>query len=336
MPPIDHDEARRAQPGHPGPAHGSGRAGDGTARGESGRSSADRGIADRVRGFRPRSLKGAVGLGIAGAALLLFPFLDDPHRWWIPAGLGLGTLVLLTLLRLDHLLKGWTWHVAGLALLAALVTETSRNPWAWAFAPSIGLLIAGLLRLPRWKIAAVGALACVLAIVGYQFRAVEVRQEEAAAAVQAGETTRQTLGKSSPGLLLESLERSLIGVQASYSTQPVVDVEAFCIMVVDSAETQLLAATAAPDCPAAITQLHERVPAGAKPSDSRATTLSSEGGAASASQATTTLSRPGDTVTVDACSSVWGEVAPSLGRVVAERTDASRETWRVAGFAPCR
>ncbi|GAA4541463.1 hypothetical protein [Pseudonocardia xishanensis] len=292
-------EASSDQPSHPGPAP------DDAPRADP---------LTALRRFRPRSWKGATGLGIVGAALLLFVFvaLDDRARWWLPLAAGFVVLVLLSLLRLDRLLKGWTWHVAGIALLAGLVVETSGNPWAWAAAVSIGVLVAGLLRLPRWQLAAVGAALCVVSFVGYQFRASEVRQQEEQVAQQAGNEMRQALGESRPALVLVKLDRGLRDA----------DADAVCRLLDPQPTAQLLQATGSPSCAAAVALLHGRVPAGTpEPSAPR-----SSGGQPQP---------PGTVVTLDGCGSIWGTALPSLGTVDAIRTQAPGETWRVTALRPC-
>ena len=116
------------------------------------------------RGGATRSARGAAGLAIAAAALLLWPF----SGWsWIPWVVGLGVLVVLRFLRLDGLLRGWVWHVGGIVVVAGLMYST--GPWAWALAASIGVLLAGLLQLPWWRLAAVGAVMCAVSGVGFGF-----------------------------------------------------------------------------------------------------------------------------------------------------------------------
>jgi len=267
-----------------------------------------------LRRFRPRSWKGATGLGIVGAAVLLSVFVavDDQARWWLPLAAGFVVLVLLALLRLDRLLKGWTWHVAGIALLAGLVVETSGNPWAWAAAVSIGVLVAGLLRLPRWQLAALGAVLCVVSFVGYQFRASEVREHQEEVAQQAGNEMREALGVTRPALVLVGLDRGLRDA----------DADAVCRLLDPQPTAQLLKVTGSPSCEAAVALLHGKVPAGTpEPSAPRS----------SGSQ----TQPPGSIVTLDGCGSIWGAAVPSLGTVDAIRTQAPRETWRVAALRPC-
>ena len=119
------------------------------------------GVVSWARRFRPRSAKTAVGLGLVGAAVLLYPFAaassqDDNYAWWLPIGLGVGTLALITLFRLDRVMFGWAPHVGGLVLVGTLVWQTSLNPWSWGLAAGVGVVLAGLLLLPRWQVLAVG------------------------------------------------------------------------------------------------------------------------------------------------------------------------------------
>ena len=119
-------------------------------------------------GGSPGPGAGAVGLAIVAAALLLWPFAGLS---WIPWLVGFLALILLRLLRLDGLLRGWDVHAAGLVVVAGLMISTT--PWAWALAASIGVLIAGLTRLPAWRLAALGAVLCLLAGAGYVWSTVE-------------------------------------------------------------------------------------------------------------------------------------------------------------------
>lgn len=275
---------------------------------------ADRGTEDRDpwapwRRLRPRTVRGATALGLAGAAVLLLPFLDDPGRWWVPVGLGFGTLVLLALLRLDRLLQGWAPHVAGVVLVAALVNGTRENPWAWALALSVGVVVAGALLLPRWTVLAAGVVLLVVSGVGYSFRSAEIRQDQARVDAQAGAQFRTDLGVARPQLALVSLDTGV----ASPNPARV------CRLVQPAALDQLRAATGAAGCEDAVAVLHGRMPAGA--------------------QVTVPDRRPdpevavGATTAVDACGSAWGAAAPQLGRVVLTRTTTT--TFQVSAFTPC-
>ncbi|WP_344427731.1 hypothetical protein [Pseudonocardia ailaonensis] len=266
--------------------------------------------------FRPRSLRGAVGLGIAAAILLLYGFLyvDPQGRWWLPLAAGFVVLVLLALLRLDRLTKGWTWHIAGLAVLAGLVLETRDNPWSWAFAVSIGVLLAGLLRLPRWPVAVAGVVLCIVSFVGYQFRASEVRQQEAEIAQQAGTQMREGFGYDRPDLVLSKLNDGLSPL----------DTQAICRLLDAPAQAQLTAATGTADCTAAVAAASAKVPAGSSTATPRAT---GSNGPPPPS---------GTILEVNGCATAWGRAVPTVGVIETVRTDEpSKVIWRVAGFKPC-
>lgn len=274
----------------------------------------------RARGWRP-----AIGVGIAGAALLLIPFFlfptldpDKPvDQWWPPFAIGLGTLVLLALLRLDRLLKGWTWHVAGIAFVGALVVFTKDNPWAWALALSLGLLLAGLLRLPRWQLLVAGAVVCAVSIVGFAITASRITAAEAQKEIQAGNEVRATVGgvpnaQEVPPLL----DRVISG--------RVADPQPLCRIVAPAAETQLTAATGTADCAAAVAAVWQKRESAGGPTPqtsvrSDAVPMTSE-----------------RTYTLSTCGSAWAAAAGSqLGRVTVAWTNDDARRYSVTGFEPC-
>lgn len=299
--------------GGPGPDGGPGSGPSGPAGPAGG--AADEGPAggsgpDRLRRLRPRNPKLAVGLGLVAAALLLLPFLDDPARWWLPVGIGFGTLVLLYLLRLDRLLFGWAPHVAGLVLVGALVWATSDNPWSWGLAAGAGVLLAGLLLLPRWKVLAAGVALLVVSGIGYQFRSAEITEQKARIDAQAGNEMRMVLGVDRPQLALVSLDSGVAG------NNP----RRVCRLVTDAALAQLMQTTATPSCEQAVTVLHAR--AGSAPETEP-------------DRSADPVVEPGGSVTVNGCRTVWGSSAPSIGKVVLIRTEAPTPTYQVASFQPC-
>ncbi|NMH98925.1 hypothetical protein [Pseudonocardia acidicola] len=257
--------------------------------------------------FRLRNWRGAVGLGLAGAAVLLFPFLDDPGRWWVPVAAGLGTLILLVVLRLDRLLRGWTWHLAGLALVVGLMFST--GPWAWAMAASIGVLIAGLLRLPAWKLLAVGVVLCAGSGLGYGLSTVRTTEQVEAQQVQTHLQSRGQLGAPRPTAVLPVLLNSI----ARGDTGAICD-----NLLAEPAQPSFAASAGQPDCAAAVQALAARVtdPSGY-------------------ARATAESTSSGDVTTVDACHMTWdaAPAGPQLGRLTVGRTTGS--TYVVTGFAPC-
>lgn len=276
------------------------------------------GVPTWARRLRPRSVRLAVGLGILGAAVLLYPFAaassqDDNYAWWLPIGLGVGTLALITLFRLDRVMFGWAPHVGGLVLVGTLVWQTSTNPWAWGLAVGAGVAVAGLLLLPRWQVLAVGAVLLVVFGVGYQFRSAEITEQRAQMDAQAGEQMRTVLGVPRPQLAVVSLDNGVLDN----------DQQRVCRILQDPAVDQLRAATGAVDCADAVARLHSRA-AGA---GVEATQPDRKADPAVA---------PGQATTVDACSTLWAATAGTgLGRVQLVRTDAPQQRFQVTGFAAC-
>ena len=153
-----------------------------------------------------RTRRGAAGLAILAAALLLWPFAG---WFWIPWLAGLVVLVLVALLRLDRLLHGWSWHLGGLAVLVGLMLNT--GPWDWALAASLGVLLAGLVQLPWWRLAAVGAVLCLLAGAGWGFDRYRAAQERAAQEAQTQQENMSLLGERSPERVLPGASQLGIG-----------------------------------------------------------------------------------------------------------------------------
>ncbi len=94
-------------------------------------------------------------------------------------------------------------HAAGLVVVAGLMISTT--PWAWALAASIGVLIAGLTRLPAWRLAALGAVLCLLAGAGYVWSTVEAERAAVAAYAPVQERSRQDQGAPRPNGVLPIL-----------------------------------------------------------------------------------------------------------------------------------
>lgn len=252
------------------------------------------------------SPRGAAGLAVAAAALLLWPF----SGWTvIPWLIGLAVLVVLRLLRLDGLLRGWAPHVAGLAVVVGLMYGTT--PWAWALAAAIGVLLVGLVALPRWKVAAVGVVLCLVAGTGLGLSRYRTAQEQTAAEAQANRESQGEQGASRPqGVLPVLLNRVAQNVPG-----PVCD-----NLLSAAARDALAAAVGQPDCPAAVAFLSGRVVDRLHYAEGRArSTVVPDG------------------LEVDACSLTWpsGTAAgPQFGRlIVALKPEGS--TYVVTGFTGC-
>ncbi|OJY40954.1 MAG: hypothetical protein BGP03_25425 [Pseudonocardia sp. 73-21] len=251
-----------------------------------------------------RSRRGAAGLVIAVAALLLWPF----SGWsWIPWAAGIGLLILLRLLRLDGLLRGWVLHLGGVVVVVGLMYST--GPWAWALAGSIGILLAGLAQLPWWKLAAVGAVLCVLSGVGFGISSYRTAEEQREIESHMGDPMRTALGEGQPGRVLPALLQAV--------TRD--DVDPMCRLLTQSAEDAVLAATKAPDCTSAVGVMNQRVPG----------VVVNE----------RTLPQPTAVAggwRVDGCATPWATAAGrDLGVVLIAQSDPSVKRFVVSGFAPC-
>ncbi len=252
-----------------------------------------------------RSPRGAAGLAIAAAALLLWPF----SGWsWIPWAAGLVLLLLLRLLRLDGLLRGWVLHLGGVVVVVGLMYST--GPWAWALAGSIGVLLAGLLQLPAWKLGAVGAVLCVVSGVGLGVTSYRSAEQQREIDSHMGDPMRAALGEGQPGRVLPALLQAItIG-----------DVDPMCRLLTQPAEEAVLVATGMPDCAAAVGALHQRIPAG---------TIVNE----------RTLPQPVAVAggwQVDACATPWAAaIGPDLGIVLVRQSDPLVKRFVASGFSPC-
>lgn len=254
-----------------------------------------------------RTRRGAAGLGIGAAALLLWPFAG--WSWW-PWAAGVGTLILLRLLRLDGLLRGWVWHAGGLVVVAGLMLNT--GPWAWALAASIGVLLAGLVQLPMWRLAVVGAVLCLVS--GAGFAAAQYRSAEQIAAQQAQTQldNRGRLGAARPTGVLPVLLNNIARGDAG----------AVCTtMLTEPIRATFAAAAGQPDCPAAVRALAAQV-----------------GAPDVYAEADAPSTRRGDLLDIDACRLTWPVRAvaagPQLGHLTVGRAE-SGTTYVVTAFRPC-
>jgi hypothetical protein len=253
-----------------------------------------------------RSRRSAAGLGIGAAVLLLWPFSD--WSWW-PWAAGLGALVLLRLLRLDGLLRGWVFHLAGLVVLAGLMVDT--GPWDWALAASIGLLLAGLVQLPEWRIAAAGAALCVVTGAGYGFASYQSAEAQRRLDEQRSEQSFSLLGERSPERVLPAL---LEGIGQG-------DTVGVCGLLDVAARDQFVRASGAVDCAAAVRAFRGSLgrPPQIRNLDAPVT--------------------PGtDGWVTDGCRTVWateGLGGPTLGRLEVRRSQPPGRTFFIAGFQAC-
>lgn len=256
-----------------------------------------------------RTVRGAAGLGIGAAALLLWPFSDWSVIPWLA---GVGALVLLALLRLDRLLQGWVWHLAGLVVVGGLMVSTS--PWAWALAGSIGVLVAGLLQLPAWRLAAVGAVLCVVSGAAFTFANVQDAREAAAAQTRTNELDKGRQGFTTPVEVLPALLNRL-----AYGDRPEAAGAVCDSLLSVQAGVAFATSLSAPDCPSAVAAVAAQM---SEPNDY-----------ADAEAATR---EQGDELIVDACALRWDgpDAGPQLGRLTVGR-EGTGQTYIVTAFAEC-
>lgn len=255
-----------------------------------------------------RSPRGAALVAVLAAAVLLWPFAGFS---WIPWLIGIVALVVLRLLRLDGPLRGWDIPLAGLAVVIGLMVST--GPWAWALAASIGILLAGLAQLPWWRLAAVGAVLCLVSGIGFGLSVHRDRMEQEQVQARAGEFSRASIAERSEEIL-PAFVRAL--------TQPVPDPQPICRLLSGEAQAQLTTAAARSSCQDAVAVLHGRVRS------------------APETHADTKFPKPqatgGTELVVDACDTRWAAAAgPSLGRIHLEQVSPSLQTYDVRSFSDC-
>ncbi len=258
-----------------------------------------------------RSPRGAAGIAILAAALLLWPFTGWSAWPWL---IGLGVLVLLYLLRLDRLLRGWAPHLAGLAVVGGMLYGTS--PWAWALAASIGVLLAGLVRLPSWKVVAIGAVLCAVSGTGFGISTSQARID--------AENNYQRGGDLSRSLILATRDNVLPGlIKAIDSTVP--DPQRLCRIAGPEAIGQLQAALGTSTCEDAVAELFRRRVAAGIPADAPLIDLPEP------------QPESGELrMAIDGCSTIWGQAAGlALGRIHITQENLERKLYKVSSFSAC-
>jgi hypothetical protein len=252
-----------------------------------------------------RTPRAAVCAGVVAAFVLLWPFSGFS---WIPLLAGFGALLVVRVLRFDGLLRGWDIPLAGLVVVIGLMWSTS--PWAWGLAAGIGVLIAGLVRLPEWKIAVIGLAICVAAGTGYGISSYRTDEQIRKELSQSNDRERAMIGESRPDLVLPAMLKAVA----------LDDADPLCRILRDEAEMVLIRTVQAPTCEAAVTELHRRVPDPVY----KATALPPP-------------VQTGTTWQVDACATGWVQaVGPQLGRITVFQTAPDVRRFAVSGFSPCR
>jgi hypothetical protein len=257
-----------------------------------------------------RTRRGAAGLAIGSAALLLWPFSGWSVIPWL---VGLGGLILLRLLRLDGLLRGWVWHLGGLVVVAGLMYST--GPWAWALAASIGVLVAGLLQLPWWRLAAVGVVMCAVSGVGFGISTYQADQQHEAEYAQGGDIVRAEIAEKRTNVLPALLQ--------SFGTSAP-DPQPLCRVVTPAALAQLQGQIGGQTCNDVVGGLYARRPAGSP--------IRVDPGSLPKPAPDPDVSR----MVIDACATPWATTAGSaVGRIHIQQVSPSLQTYVVAAFSPC-
>lgn len=255
--------------------------------------------------------KSAAGLGIAAAVLLLLPFAG--WSWW-PLLIGLGVLIVIRLLRLDGLMRGWDPHVAGLVVVVLLILRTS--PWVWALAISVGILLAGVVRLPRWQLLAVGGVFTAGSIAGFV-----ISEHSAAVAAQVQHDSERQNNVSS--FLVADPAKIVRAVMTSVAYDPP---GTACFWFTDAAQHQFADAMSAPDCGAALRSM------AAKITDPRRY--------AEPQLPDSAVRKVGNSATVDGCQATWaaGSAAPGpgLGQFELQRVEGAKTGYQVTAYRACR
>ncbi|HEY4003963.1 MAG TPA: hypothetical protein VGM60_02080 [Pseudonocardia sp.] len=184
------------------------------------------------------------GLILLAAVLLLWPFAD--WSWW-PIVIGLGVLVLVSLLRLDRVLFGWAPHLAGLVVVVLMAARS--DPWAWGLAAGLAVLVAGFTRLPDWRVLAAGAAVTLVCGVGYG-----VAHYRTTAQLRADQAAADTRYRQSRSAL--PAEAVLPSITTDIAADDAVKA---CGILGSPAGQQFAAAFGAPDCASAVHQLNARV-----------------------------------------------------------------------------
>jgi hypothetical protein len=249
-----------------------------------------------------------VGVVLLASAGLLWPFAG--WSWWPVVG-GLGVLVLLYLLRLNHLLFGWAPHLAGLVTVVLMAARS--DPWAWGLAAGIATLGVGVARLPDRRVLAAGLALVAVFGTGYgigHYRTAEQQRAEQAAA-------NANYRQSRAALPAEAVLGAIASDIASGD-----DVKA-CGLLGTPGGQQFAAAVRAPTCPDAVRLLHAQV------TDARAY-------GSPRLPAGALLKRPDRTVRVDGCRA-WPDAAgapgPRLG--VFELRPYQSGSYLISGYTPC-
>ena len=126
----------------------------------------------------------------------------------------------------------------------------ATGPWDWALAASLGVLLAGLVQWPWWRLAAVGAVLCLVAGTGWGVDRYRVAQEKAAQEAQRSQENMSQLGERSPDRVLPALVE---GIGQG-------DVVGVCGLLAEPARNQFANVAGTPDCASAVAHFHSALP----------------------------------------------------------------------------
>lgn len=239
--------------------------------------------------------------------------------WW-PLLVVLGLAVVLRVLGFGYLLAGRRGPALGVALLI-VTTLGAVSPWAAVTTVRASIGVAGLFRLPRWQLLAVGMVLFVVAGAGWVAETVVTAQQRATVEAQKQAYSRARLLPRAP--------RDALGVVMSAVADG--DPLVCALLFTPPARAQLAAAFDAPDCPAAVYAWHARI---VRPGDyDLSTQLHGD---------TFTVSPDRETATVTGCRLRWysaltGDLPdagpPSPGRMQLRRVLGTG--YEITDYQPC-
>jgi hypothetical protein len=173
------------------------------------------------------------------------------------------------------------------------------------------VLLAGLVQWPWWRLAAVGAVLCLVAGTGWGVDRYRVAQEKAAQEAQRSQENMSQLGERSPDRVLPALVE---GIGQG-------DVVGVCGLLAEPARNQFATVAGTPDCASAVAHFHSALPRVPPLRGLAAPVAATAGGA-----------------TVDGCRTVWASRdlgGPTVGVLQIGKAPPPGQTYFISAFAPC-
>ncbi|MGI8799374.1 MAG: hypothetical protein ACR2GE_08820 [Pseudonocardia sp.] len=172
-------------------------------------------------------------------------------------------------------------------------------------------MVAGVLRLPRWQVLAVGSALLLVSGIGYGFTLKQANADQLAQQIQRGDENREQLGGRSVTSLLPGL--------MYYTARN--DPGAVCGVMTDAAEKQFADVVGEPDCAGAVRRLSAQVTDVVR----------------YAEPTRPPISQTADLWLIDGCRTTWTpptpEPGPRLGKIEVKQ-NADRK-FVVTGYAAC-